>query len=381
ARFEESVKHRFGPSKYEDPWGALSKLLQLGTVEDYQREFEKLMNRVMDIPNSLLISFYISELKLNLQHELLVSRPTMLGDAFSLARIIDARFEAIAKNEKEHIIKKKTDVILPLQSELASPNIKGSLNADEDIGVDDVSSAIDVVFYLGDSNVESMGRLGRPSSCNTGVTLFTPSKPTLSSNRLRLDVLKFSRDDPDRCIFVIKEYFSLLKTPTDKHLWIAEFYLEGAAVEWFRWIPTMLGDAFSLARIIEARFEAIAKNEKEHIIKKKTDVILPLQSELASPIIKGSLNAEEDIGVDDVSSAIDVVFYLGDSNVENKDGGCNSKKIMGSQNQDNFFRYHFEDKVGFEGVKSVTPVLQEDGRPKRLLREKSKPVLHQDYVI
>ncbi|GKB16494.1 hypothetical protein Tco_0850417, partial [Tanacetum coccineum] len=28
-RFVESVKNRFGPSKYEDPQGALSKLLQL----------------------------------------------------------------------------------------------------------------------------------------------------------------------------------------------------------------------------------------------------------------------------------------------------------------------------------------------------------------
>ncbi|GJR60243.1 hypothetical protein Tco_1502405 [Tanacetum coccineum] len=98
-RFLESVKSRFGPSKYEDPQGALSKLLQLGTVEDYQREFEKLVNRVTNIPDSLLISFYISGLKLNLQHELLVSRPTTLGDAFSLARIIEAHFEAIAKKE------------------------------------------------------------------------------------------------------------------------------------------------------------------------------------------------------------------------------------------------------------------------------------------
>ncbi|GKF92590.1 retrotransposon-related protein, partial [Tanacetum coccineum] len=100
ARFEESVKNRFGPSKYEDSKGALSKLLQLGTVEDYQREFKKLMNKVTDIPESLLISFYISGLKLNLQHELLVSRPTMLGDAFSLTRITEARFEAIAEKEQ-----------------------------------------------------------------------------------------------------------------------------------------------------------------------------------------------------------------------------------------------------------------------------------------
>ncbi|GJS31644.1 ty3-gypsy retrotransposon protein [Tanacetum coccineum] len=85
--FKEIVMNRFGPSKYEDPQGALSKLLQLGTVEEYQGEFEKLMNRVTDIPETLLISFYISGLKLHLQRELLVVKPIMLGDAFSLARV------------------------------------------------------------------------------------------------------------------------------------------------------------------------------------------------------------------------------------------------------------------------------------------------------
>ncbi|GJY55608.1 retrotransposon-related protein [Tanacetum coccineum] len=89
-RFVESVKNRFGPSKYEDPQGALSKLLQLGTVEDYQREFEKLMNRVTDILDSLLISFYIYGLKLHLQRELLLSKPTALGDVFLLARTTKA---------------------------------------------------------------------------------------------------------------------------------------------------------------------------------------------------------------------------------------------------------------------------------------------------
>ncbi|GJR96491.1 ty3-gypsy retrotransposon protein [Tanacetum coccineum] len=92
-RFVENVRDRFGPSKFEDPQGALSKLLQLGTVEDYQRDFEKLMNRVTDIPESLLISFYISGLKLHLQRELLVAKPTTLGDAFALARVTEARLD------------------------------------------------------------------------------------------------------------------------------------------------------------------------------------------------------------------------------------------------------------------------------------------------
>ncbi|GJZ53954.1 ty3-gypsy retrotransposon protein, partial [Tanacetum coccineum] len=91
--FLDSVRNHFGPSKYEDPQGVLSKLLQLGTIAQYQGEFEKLMNRVMDISENLLISFYISGLKPTIQRELLIAKPTTLGDAFSLACITKARLE------------------------------------------------------------------------------------------------------------------------------------------------------------------------------------------------------------------------------------------------------------------------------------------------
>ncbi|GKD17642.1 hypothetical protein Tco_1206800 [Tanacetum coccineum] len=120
-----------------DAKDALSKLLQMGTVAEYQNDFEMLINRVTGISESLLTSFYISGLKLTIQIELLRVRPKTLGEAFSLARIIEARFEAIAEKEKEHINKKKGDTILSLQHKLASPEIKRSLDADEDIRVDD----------------------------------------------------------------------------------------------------------------------------------------------------------------------------------------------------------------------------------------------------
>nr|GEX36989.1 probable pre-mRNA-splicing factor ATP-dependent RNA helicase DEAH5 [Tanacetum cinerariifolium] len=90
--FITSVRNRFGPSKYEDPQGALSKLLQTETVAHYQSQYEKLMNRVTDVSETLLISFYISGLKPAIQRELLISRPSTLGDAFALARITEARF-------------------------------------------------------------------------------------------------------------------------------------------------------------------------------------------------------------------------------------------------------------------------------------------------
>ncbi|GKD52734.1 hypothetical protein Tco_1281710 [Tanacetum coccineum] len=72
---------------------ALSKLLQMDTVAEYESEFVILANQVTGISQSLIKSFYISGLKLTIQIELLRARPTTLGEAFSLARITEARFE------------------------------------------------------------------------------------------------------------------------------------------------------------------------------------------------------------------------------------------------------------------------------------------------
>ncbi|GKB21241.1 ribonuclease H-like domain-containing protein [Tanacetum coccineum] len=72
---------------------ALSKLLQMGTVAKYQNEFEMLIKRVTRISEFLLKSFYISRLKPALQIELLRAKPTTLVEAFSLARMIEARFK------------------------------------------------------------------------------------------------------------------------------------------------------------------------------------------------------------------------------------------------------------------------------------------------
>nr|GEU40162.1 RVP_2 domain-containing protein [Tanacetum cinerariifolium] len=112
----------------QDAKYALSKLLQMGTVEDYQREFEMLIKRVT-IPEYLLSRFISPDLN-------------WIYNVYSLeffkACITEARFEIIAKEEKEHIVENKIDVILPLQGEFASPKAKGSLNADEYIGVEEV---------------------------------------------------------------------------------------------------------------------------------------------------------------------------------------------------------------------------------------------------
>ncbi|GJW33149.1 hypothetical protein Tco_0053181 [Tanacetum coccineum] len=81
---------------------ALAKLLQMGMVAEYE------------------------------------SKAYNFREAFSLARITEAHFEAIAHKEKEtaekeQTIKETTDTITSLRSEVASLEAKGSLDANEEI--------------------------------------------------------------------------------------------------------------------------------------------------------------------------------------------------------------------------------------------------------
>ncbi|GKD61905.1 hypothetical protein Tco_1299414 [Tanacetum coccineum] len=72
---------------------ALSKLLQRGTVAEYEIEFLMLIKRVTGISESLLTCFYTFGLKPALQCALLRSYPSTLGEAFFRACITEARFE------------------------------------------------------------------------------------------------------------------------------------------------------------------------------------------------------------------------------------------------------------------------------------------------
>ncbi|GJX32203.1 hypothetical protein Tco_0242058 [Tanacetum coccineum] len=78
------------------------------------------------------------DLKVSLQIKVLSARPTTLEEAFSLARITESCFEAIAHKEKasakkEQSINETADSITSLQSEVASLDAKRSLDANEEI--------------------------------------------------------------------------------------------------------------------------------------------------------------------------------------------------------------------------------------------------------
>ncbi|KAK0586119.1 hypothetical protein LWI29_001364 [Acer saccharum] len=54
SNFKQALSSRFGPTEYEDYAESLAKLRQIGSLREYQREFEKLANHVTGLPESFL---------------------------------------------------------------------------------------------------------------------------------------------------------------------------------------------------------------------------------------------------------------------------------------------------------------------------------------
>lgn len=90
--FLSKVKLSFGASQFEDYEGKLSKLTQMTTVAEFQSEFEDLMNKVRGIPESLLVSFFITGLKPNLKREVQLNIPNTLEETFSLPRVYEEKY-------------------------------------------------------------------------------------------------------------------------------------------------------------------------------------------------------------------------------------------------------------------------------------------------
>lgn len=85
--FLQALESRFAPTFYEDPKGALFKLSQRGTVNDYLTEFERLANRVIGLPPPFMLSCFISGLSPEIRREVLALQPISLPQATALAKL------------------------------------------------------------------------------------------------------------------------------------------------------------------------------------------------------------------------------------------------------------------------------------------------------
>lgn len=87
--FVEELWARFGPTDCEDFDEALSCVKQTSTLRDYQKEFERLGNRVQGWTQKALVGTFMGGLKPEISEEIRLFRPRTLKEAISLARMRD----------------------------------------------------------------------------------------------------------------------------------------------------------------------------------------------------------------------------------------------------------------------------------------------------
>jgi hypothetical protein len=89
--FAKALLTSFGPTEYDDSAEALAKLQQVGSIREYQTEFEKLATQVSGLSEPFLISCFISGLKEDLRLNVKMFRPTSLTSTIGLARLQEER--------------------------------------------------------------------------------------------------------------------------------------------------------------------------------------------------------------------------------------------------------------------------------------------------
>ena len=90
--FIQALRTRFAPSQYDDPTGALFKLVQKETVAQYLSEFEELANWVIGLPPPFLLSCFISGLSPDIRREVQAHQPLTMAQAAGLARLQEEKF-------------------------------------------------------------------------------------------------------------------------------------------------------------------------------------------------------------------------------------------------------------------------------------------------
>ena len=98
-KFKKELLVRFGPTEADDFDEALSRICQHGTLKEYQREFERLANRVDGWPQKALVGTFMGGLKEDIASETRMFKPKTLFEAIELARIKD---ESMNKQRRQN---------------------------------------------------------------------------------------------------------------------------------------------------------------------------------------------------------------------------------------------------------------------------------------
>ena len=87
--FKEGLWAHFGPTDCEDFDESLSKIRQFGSLRDYQKEFERLGNKVQGWTQKALVGTFIGGLKTNIANGIWMFKPKTLKEVISFTRMRD----------------------------------------------------------------------------------------------------------------------------------------------------------------------------------------------------------------------------------------------------------------------------------------------------
>jgi len=79
--FLRALETHFAPSLYNEPFGALFKLTQKGTAQQYLTEFERLANLIVGLPAPFAPNCFISGLTSEIRREVHALCPTSVDHA------------------------------------------------------------------------------------------------------------------------------------------------------------------------------------------------------------------------------------------------------------------------------------------------------------
>lgn len=88
----------FGPTAYEDPMEALTRLRQITTVGSYKSDFEYLSNQLRCLVEPYKLSCFLSKLREDIQFMVRMFNPPTLHIAFGLAKMQEENIVALKKN-------------------------------------------------------------------------------------------------------------------------------------------------------------------------------------------------------------------------------------------------------------------------------------------
>jgi hypothetical protein len=92
-----AIQVRIGKGSYDNLMENLSKLKQIGLLEEYKTQFELLANRVLRLSNSHKLSIFLKGLRDDIRVPVMMFNPKTLNDAYVLARMEE---ECILTNTK-----------------------------------------------------------------------------------------------------------------------------------------------------------------------------------------------------------------------------------------------------------------------------------------